>query len=255
MAGKQEKVWKHLGLVAAWNSHATTRHEVFGPIFADCTGDGVLRMSGAKFRQGRENPKEFGETYLPAGSDSGTMGSTIMLQLRRTPGEDRPFRAPEWAYKFTERDMPDPGAGRNVMCNGVRVNVKKTIPRNNSFWWVEYGGVIDTIGDANAIQLELKKIAYGACRWRRTFHGLSCRPCWPGDSVLKFARMGCGRFAMKRTRIFRVSAGFRSSLSRQTPSALSSRRLGAARRRMSSPLTFGDVHSLNRGNCGAWDVG
>ena len=49
-------------------------------------------MSGAKFRRGREDPKEFGETYLPAGSDSGTMGNTIMLQLRRTPGEDRPFR-------------------------------------------------------------------------------------------------------------------------------------------------------------------
>ncbi len=148
--------------VSAWNSTATTRYEVSGKIFADCTGDGVLRMSGAKFRRGREDPKEFGETYLPAGNDSGTMGNTIMLQLRRTPGEDRPFRAPEWAYKFTEKELPEPSAGRNVMCNGVRVNVKRTVPNSNSFWWVEYGGVIDTIGDANDIQLELKKIAYGA---------------------------------------------------------------------------------------------
>ena len=148
--------------VAAWNSYATTRYSVSGRIFADCTGDGVLRLSGAKFRQGREDPKEFGETYLPAGNDSGTMGNTLILQLRQTPGEDRPYRPPEWAYKFTEKDFPDPGKDKNVMCNGVRVNVKRNRPDDNSFWWVEYGGVVDTIGDANDIQLELKKIGYGA---------------------------------------------------------------------------------------------
>lgn len=148
--------------VMAWNSHATTRYAVSGKIFADCTGDGILRLSGAKFRRGRESREEFGESYLPAGDDSGTMGNTLLLQLRQTPGEDRPFRPPEWAYRFTERDFPEPDRGKNVMCNGVRVNVKRSQPSDNSFWWVECGGAVDTIGDANDIQLELKKIGYGA---------------------------------------------------------------------------------------------
>ena len=147
--------------VSTWNTTAMTRTFVFAKMFIDCTGDGILRLSGAKFCKGRESSDEYGETFQTSAGDSMTMGNTILIQLRRTEA-DRPFRAPEWAYKFTETDFPEPGKGKNVLCNGMRVNCKRAEANDNSFWWVEYGGMLDTIGDANRIQLELKKIAYGA---------------------------------------------------------------------------------------------
>ena len=148
-----------IAAVKAWNSNAYSRYVVKGRFFADCTGDGILRLSGAKFRRGRELPSEFGENYLQEGGDHRTMGNSILLQLRETK-EHHPFVPPPWAYRFTDEDFaksdePPPPKGTR------RVNYKRLYPENNNFWWIEYGGNLDTIGDANAIQEELKKIAYG----------------------------------------------------------------------------------------------
>ncbi len=148
-----------IAAVKAWNTNAYTRWTIRGRWFADCSGDGILRLSGAKFRIGREFPEEFGESYLQQGGDRRTMGNSILLQLRRTD-EDHPFVAPPWAYMFTDEDFvipdePPPPEGAK------RVNFKRLYPDDNNFWWIEFGGNLDTIGDAGAIQLELKKIAYG----------------------------------------------------------------------------------------------
>ena len=148
-----------IAAVKAWNSNAYTRYTVKGRFFADCTGDGILRLSGAKFRRGREMPSEFGETYLVEGGDHRTMGNSILLQLRKT-AEHHPFVPPPGAYVFTDDDFarpdePPPPEGAK------RVNYTRLYPENNNFWWIEYGGNLDTVGDANAIQAELKKIAYG----------------------------------------------------------------------------------------------
>lgn len=147
-----------IAAVKAWNANAYTRYVIRGRLFADCTGDGILRLSGAKFRHGREDPAEFGETFQQGGNDGRTMGNSILLQLRKTK-ENHPFHAPAWAYKFTDADFvndvrPKGGKGRHY-------SYKRLYPDNNNFWWIEFGGNFDTIGDANAIQLELKKIAYG----------------------------------------------------------------------------------------------
>ena len=72
-----------IAAVKAWNSNAYTRYVVAGALFADCTGDGILRLSGAKFRHGRELPSEFGENFQQGGGDGRTMGNSILLQLRK----------------------------------------------------------------------------------------------------------------------------------------------------------------------------
>ena len=154
-----EMVEGRIVAVNAWNSNAYTRYVIRGRFFADCSGDGILRLSGAKFRHGRELPSEFGETYLADGGDSRTMGNSILLQLRKT-SEHHPFVPPPGAYRFTDDDFvkpnePPPPVGTK------RVNYKRLYPEDNNFWWIEYGGNLDTVGDANAIQEELKKIAYG----------------------------------------------------------------------------------------------
>ena len=152
-----EMAGARIAAVKAWNGNAYTRYRIAGRLFADCTGDGILRLSGAKFRHGRELPSEFGETFLMAGGDAKTMGNSILLQLRETK-EHHPFIPPPWAYKFTDADFVNDAQPKE---KGKSFSYKRLYPDNNNFWWIEYGGNINTIGDANAIQLELKKIAYG----------------------------------------------------------------------------------------------
>ena len=82
---------ERIAAVKAWNINAYTDYTINGTIFLDCTGDGILRLSGAKYRHGRENPEEFGENFLQQGNDAKTMGNSILLQLRKTD-EDVPLR-------------------------------------------------------------------------------------------------------------------------------------------------------------------
>lgn len=163
-----------LAAVKAWNANAYTRYVVKGRLFADCTGDGILRLSGAKFRRGRELPGEFGEDYLVnGGGDHRTMGNSILLQLRKTE-EDHPFVAPEWAYHFTDEDFncqQEKATDPKI----VRYNYKRLYPENNNFWWIEFGGDLDTIGDANAIRHELKKIAYGVWEYMKNHPDGRCK--------------------------------------------------------------------------------
>ncbi|MBR2961770.1 MAG: FAD-dependent oxidoreductase [Alistipes sp.] len=150
---------ERIAAVKAWNINAYTEYLINGTIFADCTGDGILRLSGAKFRRGRELPTEFNETYLQEGGDSKTMGNSILLQLRKTD-VDVPFKAPEWAYHFTDDDFNYDTPKSTIP--GVKFNYKRIYhPHDNNFWWCEFGGNFDTIANANDIQYELKRIVYG----------------------------------------------------------------------------------------------
>ena len=153
-----------IAAVKAWNTNAYTNYTIKGKMFVDCTGDGILRLSGAKFRIGRELPSEFNETYLSQGGDSLTMGNSILLQLRKTE-EDHPFKAPDWAYHFTDEDFGYPTPKSDTP--GIKFNYKKLYPKDQNFWWIEYGGTRSTVHDANDIQLELKKIAYGVWEYMK----------------------------------------------------------------------------------------
>ena len=162
---------ERIAAVKAWNSNAYTRYVIAGELFADCTGDGILRLSGAKFRHGRELPSEFGEDFQQGGGDGRTMGNSILLQLRKTK-EDHPFHAPAWAYKFTDADFVNDAQPNE---KGKHYSYKRLYPDNNNFWWIEFGGNFDTIGDANEIQLELKKIAYGVWDYMKNHPDGRCR--------------------------------------------------------------------------------
>lgn len=133
--------------VSAWNLHSYTRYTISGRFFADCSGDSILRLSGAEYRTGREASSEFGESHAPETADKKTMGNSILIQVRKTNGPHRPFIAPEWAYHFN-----DDAARREWMLRDLRTD---------NFWWMEFGGLQDTIADADEIRDELLKIAYG----------------------------------------------------------------------------------------------
>lgn len=155
--------------IGAWSGNEYCRYSIAGRMFADCSGDGILRLSGAEFRIGRESPGEFGEDFLEQGGDDCTMGNSILLQLRRS-AEHHEFHAPGWAHHFTDADFAaddDKAPGQH--------SYKRLYPDNNNFWWIEYGGRLDTVGDAGAIRHELKRIAYGVWEYMKNHPDGRCR--------------------------------------------------------------------------------
>ncbi len=144
------------GSIAAVTAVQPTTEKKFtiqGKIFIDASGDSRIAASaGAEFRQGREGKAEFGESMAPDQGDSGTMGSSIFFTVKRM---DRPvpFTPPKWAYDFPrDEDLPF----RSMVLEDLGVSGQST-----GFWWLEYGGTLDTISDSEAIRDELYKIVFG----------------------------------------------------------------------------------------------
>lgn len=130
--------------VRGWQTSSQKWITIEAVLFVDCSGDSVLRVSGAETRRGREARTEFGESLAPAHADSRTMGNSILIQCREVT-EHHPFRPPPWARVYTDETVPK----------------RELMPAGNNFWWLEVGGAQDTIGDAEAIRDELLRIAYG----------------------------------------------------------------------------------------------
>jgi FAD dependent oxidoreductase len=141
--------------ITAWQLTTQTWHTITAKLFIDCSGDSVLApITGALIRSGREGCEEFGEDIEPLAADNRTMGNTLLVQMRQAD-EPQPFTAPKWAYRFTNpSDLPN-------RCGGVR---------SDNFWWMEVGGLSDTIRDAEAIRDELAKIGYGVVDYLKNYH-------------------------------------------------------------------------------------
>jgi len=136
---------RRLSMIRCWQLTSQSWHEIEADIFIDCSGDSILALSGARFRFGREARAAFGEDIEPTQADHRTMGNSLLIQIRRTD-EPQPFIAPDWAYKFeSPEDLP-------YRINGVR---------GHNFWWLELGGIDDTIADAEKIRDELMRAAWG----------------------------------------------------------------------------------------------
>ena len=134
--------------ITGWQLNSYTFHQVSAELFIDCSGDSILApLSGAAYRVGREDQQEFGEYGAFETADSYTMGSSCLIEARQT---DRPcsFKAPDWAYVYPD-DESMYLKNHDIIGTGV------------NFWWIELGGEQDTIRDAQAINEELIKVAYG----------------------------------------------------------------------------------------------
>ena len=126
-----------------------TNHTVKAKIFADCSGDSILApLSGADYRVGREAKSEYGEEFGLDAADSHTMGMSVLIQARETDRKVE-FEAPAWAYRF---DTDDDMRNKPHEC---------LLKPNTNFYWIELGGMGDTIGDTEEVRDELLKIALG----------------------------------------------------------------------------------------------
>ena len=128
--------------VKAWQLTTEKRYTINAKYFADCSGDSVLRVSGAEFRAGREARSEFNESHAPEVADNKTMGNSVLIQTKQT-SVHRPFEAPPWAHSFDAK------------------NFHRYLDPRDNYWWIETGGEQDTIADAEEIRDELLKIVYG----------------------------------------------------------------------------------------------
>ncbi|MBL9208457.1 MAG: FAD-dependent oxidoreductase [Opitutaceae bacterium] len=134
---------------SAWVRCDKTEHlyQVKAPIYIDCTGDGRLGLeAGAEFKLGREASTEFGESLADYDKPGTTQGSSILFTARR---HDRPmpFEAPSWARSLSEEDFFSRNVGPETWSYG--------------YWWIELGGVYDTIRDNERLRFELLAIVLG----------------------------------------------------------------------------------------------
>ncbi len=120
-------------------------YRIKAKLFMDCTGDSRLGLeAGAELRTGRETRSEFGESLAPEKHDEETLGSSILFtsRLHQRP---MPFKAPKWARKVTADTL----------------KFRKISSWEYGYWWVEWGGSLDTIRDNERIRFELLSIVMG----------------------------------------------------------------------------------------------
>ena len=133
--------------ISGWQTTTQQYHTVKAKYFADCSGDSILApITGAEFRIGREGRDEFGESIAPEVQDRRTMGMTCLIQARET-NEVHKYTPPAWANKYTKESLPH------------------RLPRMHSpsenFWYMELGGMHDSIADTEELRDELLKVALG----------------------------------------------------------------------------------------------
>jgi len=120
-------------------------YRVKADIFCDCTGDSRLALeAGAEMRQGREAIDDFGETLAQQTADRRTQGSSILFTSRK---HDHPiaYKAPAWARKITRADLKFRGISS----------------WEYGYWWIELGGMYDTIRDNEQLRFELLSVVLG----------------------------------------------------------------------------------------------
>ena len=133
--------------IKGWQMTTETWHTVAASLYADCTGDGTVgAMAGAEYRVGREARDEFDESIAPDKSDKRTMGLSCLLQARETDRYQE-YVPPSWAYRYdSDGELPERG---------------HSLSGTQNFWWLEVGGMDDSIHDAETLRDELLKIGFG----------------------------------------------------------------------------------------------
>ncbi len=120
-------------------------YRIKSKIFIDATGDSRLSLeSGAEMRWGREARGEFNESLGLEKEDRQTLGSSILFTSRDF-GKPIPFTPPKWARKVTKEMLRFRGVNS----------------WEYGYWWIEWGGQLDTIRDNERIRFELLSIVMG----------------------------------------------------------------------------------------------
>lgn len=136
--GRIEKVW-------ARSDRTEQAFRIRTRYAIDATGDSRLaHEAGAKTRWGREARAEFNEPLAPVQADPHTQGSSILFTSRRFD-RPMPFVPPAWARKITREQL----------------RMRRPKSWEYGYWWIEWGGMLNTIRDDARIRHELLAIVMG----------------------------------------------------------------------------------------------
>jgi len=147
-------------------------------LYADCTGDSRLGFeAGAEFHWGREAKIEYAEELAPDAADARTQGSSILFTARE---HDRamPFTPPSWAKKITAADLV----------------FRKPTELDYGYWWIELGGMGNTIKDNERLRFELLSIVLGVWDYIKNGGGRPDAANW----ALEFVGMVPGKRESRR---------------------------------------------------------
>jgi hypothetical protein len=134
--------------VTGWTMGSELLTTFTGPVFLDCTGDGLVgALAGASFRIGREARAEYDEPWAPESADEITLGSTLLF-YSKDAGEPVRFVPPDFTKDITATSIPQ----RRII---------RAEDNGCAYWWIEFGGELDTVHDNEAIRDELWAVVYG----------------------------------------------------------------------------------------------
>lgn len=173
--GVEMKDRESIDSVLAVHVKTGQRYRFLAPLFVDCTGHGWIGYyAGAESMMGQEARSQFNESMAPETARKLTQGNSLNNAAFRTHKRPVDFNCPPWAHQWTQSsdfeelgshvrlktpvrppnfDVPSRGKGRNPgnHGNGAAAGV----------WWVEYGGIANTIDDAERIRDELFRVCLG----------------------------------------------------------------------------------------------
>jgi hypothetical protein len=131
----------------AFCSQNSTEYKLNAPLFCDASGDGIVGfLSGAAFRMGAESKHEFGELFAEEESSGELLGHSLYFYSKRT---DQPVKYVPPAFALKDIKKIPKYKILNQNDHGCRL------------WWIEYGGLLDTVHDTEKIKWELWRVVYG----------------------------------------------------------------------------------------------
>ncbi|MGQ7752846.1 FAD-dependent oxidoreductase [Streptomyces sp. WC2508] len=139
---------RHITAVTGWMMGSERHIRFESEMFLDCSGDGLIgALAGARHRIGRESRAEYDESWAPEEADRITLGSTLLFYTKDA-GHPVKFVPPSFAKDITETSIPQ----RRIIKSG---------DNGCAYWWIEFGGELDTVHDNDVIRDELWAVIHG----------------------------------------------------------------------------------------------
>ncbi len=141
---KEDKKVKALHAFCSQNS---TNYHLTAPFFCDASGDGIVAfLAGCAFRMGAEKREEFDEGFAPS-EEYGELLGHSMYFYSKDVGYPVDYYAPAFASKSIDKI--------------VKYRSFSLEDQGCRYWWLEYGGRLDTVHETETIKWELWKVIYG----------------------------------------------------------------------------------------------
>ncbi len=182
--GVEMKTSNTIAAVLALDVRSGQRLRFAAPLFIDTTGHGwVGYWAGADWRMGEEARSEYNEPSAPEKATTHTMGNDLYAARFAARAEPVAFTAPEWAYRWEKPEDFEPLDSHKRQKAGRPENFD-TLPRGKGrmtkpedlnggvghTWHVEFGGMLNTITDAEFIRDELLRINIGLWNYAKNFN-------------------------------------------------------------------------------------